>query len=183
MTYNEVIQNLCQNALNHFDEIFHSAEIIVNDKGIKQPAIALNDEWISLAPTDQKETIYIRRNGDDEVMEEMKLSSCGKSYKMRTALRIVFFRDHAKNHSAILSNMMEAVLTGFIKLKSITRDKWKLKKEESSGDYNFGATTAYFAIDIYAIWYLQPDKCEEDFCEEIDNPIKKESCRAAVTLS
>lgn len=183
MRYPEIISFLSNNILVNFDEVYHSAEIITNDKGIRQPAISLNDEWISLAPTDQKETIYIRRNGDDEVVEDLKLSSCSKSYKMRTALRIVFFRDHAKNHGQILSNLMQSVLIGFTKLKSITRDKWKLKKEESSGDYNFGATTAYFAIDIYAIWHLQADTCGEDFCEDIINPLKKQLCHAAVVVS
>lgn len=170
-SYPAIIQNLSSNILLYFDEVFHSAEIIVNDKGIKQPAITQNDEWISLAPSDQKETIYIRRNGDDDVMEELKLGGCVKSYKMRSSLRLVYFKDHAKHHNEILSKLMQSVLVGGTKLKSIIRDKWKLLKDESSGDYNFGATTAYFAIDIYAIWELKPDTCEQELCIEIENPI------------
>lgn len=173
MTYSEIILFLSNNILNHFDEVYHDAEIIVNDKGVKQPAIALNDEWISLVPSDQRETIYIRRNGDDEVQEDLKLGGCVKSYRMRSSLRIVYFKDHAKAHNKILTDLMQSVLIGGTRLKSIIRDKWKLQKEESSGDYNFGATTAYFAIDIYAIWNLIPDICEEDFCVDIDNPLKK----------
>lgn len=174
MTYSEIIQNLSENLLVHFDEVFHSAEIVTTDK--KFPAVSIADEWIFLAPTDQKETIYIRRNGDDEVLEELKLGSCGKSYKMRSSLRIVFFKDHAKKHSEILSKLMQAVLIGGTKLNRIIQDKWKLEKEESSGGYNFGATTAYFAIDIYALWALQPDRCSQDFCLDITNPLKKEPC-------
>lgn len=183
MTYSSVIQNLSSDILIYFDEIYHSAELIVNDNGEKLPAVAMHDEWISLAPTDQKETIYIRRNGDDEVMEELKLSSCSKAYRMRSSLRIVFFRDHAKNPSKLLSDLMQSVLAAGTKLKSVSRDKWKLQKDESSGSYNLGATTAYFAIDIYALWELQPDTCEQDFCLDLENPLKKESCPVAAVES
>lgn len=173
MTYSEVVQVLATNITVNFDEVFFDAEIVTNDKNEKFPAISLNDEWISLVPTDQKETIYIRRNGDDEVQEEFKIGSCVKSYRMRSSLRIVFFKDHAKNHNEILSKLMQSVLVSGTKLQKIIRDKWKLKKEESSGDYNLGANTAYFAIDIYAFWNLLPETCEEDFCIEIENPLNK----------
>ncbi len=173
MTYNDITQILATNLLMDFDEVYINAETIVNDQGVKQPAVSLHDEWISLVPTDQKETVYIRRDGNDEVIEDLKIGSCIKSYKMRSSLRIVYFKDHAKNHNEIISKLMQSVLIGGVKLKSIIRDKWKLLKDESSGDYNFGATTAYFAIDIYAVWELQPDICEQDFCIEIDNPLKK----------
>lgn len=178
MTYSDTILALSNSLLYYFDEVYHSAETITNDQGIKQPAISLNDEWISLTPSDQKETIYIRRNGQDEVLNELKLSSCSKSYKMQSSIRIVFFRDHAKKHNEIIHHLMQSILVSNVKLKSITRDKFKLLKEESSGDYNFGATTAYFAIDIYIFWDLIPENCDNDFCLDIDNPLKKELCPA-----
>ncbi len=176
MNYSEIITKIANNLLVSFDEVWLNAEIVTNDKQERFPAVSIADEWISLVPTDQKETLYIRRNGDDDVLEEFRLSSCGKAYKMRSSLRIVFFKDHANNHGEILFNLMQAVLTTGTKLKGIVRDKFKLKKEESSGDYNFGATTAYFAVDIYALWDLIPDTCEQDFCADIINPLKKESC-------
>lgn len=178
MTYNDIILNLLNSILENFNEVYHSAELTVDDKGIKIPAVPVNDEWIPLTPSDTKETIYIRRNGNDDVQEELKLGSCIKSYRMRSTLRVVYFKDHAKKHNEILSKLMQSVLIGGTKLKSIHRDKFKLLKEESSGEYNFGATTAYFAIDIYALWDLKPNTCEEDFCTEIKNPLKKESCPA-----
>ena len=177
MRYSDIIQLLSNNVLVKFDEVYVNAEIVnITDAGKfieKFPAVSIADEWISLVPTDTKETIYIRRNGDDEVQEELKLGSCIKSYKMRSQLRIVFFKDHAKNHNEIIAHLMQAVLVTGTKLKSIIRDKWKLQKYESSGDYNFSATTAYFAIDIYALWTLQNDTCEEDFCIDIQNPLRK----------
>jgi len=173
MTYKEVIASIANNLLNDFDEIYYNAETTVNDEGIRVPAIPKKDEYIPLSPTDEREVIYIRRNGDDEVLEELKMGSCVKSYKMRSQLRIVYFRDHAKNHNEILAHLMQAVLTKGTKLKSIIRDKWKLQKDESSGDYKFVASTAYIAIDIYIMWELKPDTCEEDFCIEEDNPLKK----------
>lgn len=178
MTYNEVIKNLSDNILLHFDEVYHSADTIVNDKGIKMPAIALNDEYLTLAPTDQREIIYIRDNGDDQVLEELKIGSCIKSYRMQSPVRIVYFKDHAKNPDKILSDLVQSVLINGTKLKAIISNKWKLLKEESSGDYNFGATTAYFAIDLYVLWHLVPDNCEEDFCSTLENPLKK--CPVAV---
>lgn len=177
MTYTEVILNISNSIIQKFDEVYHSVEIFTNDDGIKKPVLS-SDYDTSLAPTDQRETIYIRRNGDDEVLEEAKISSCGKSYKMRSSLRIVFFKDNAKHHNKILSQLMKSVLINGTKLKSIVRDKFKLLKDESSGDYSFGSDSAYFAIDIYALWLLVPDTCEEDFCIELENPIKK--CPVAV---
>lgn len=173
MNYSDSISILANNLLTEFNEVYRDAEIIVNDKGVRQPAVAVADEWISLVPTDQKETIYIRRNGDDDVQEELKMGSCVKSYKMRSPLRIVYFKDHVKKHNEILSKLMQSVLVQHTKLRAIVRDKWKLLKDESSGDYNFGATTAYFALDISVLWDLQPDTCTEDFCVEIENPLKK----------
>lgn len=171
MTYTEAIQSLANNLLTYFDEVYHSAEIVMADT--KFPAVVKGNEWLSLAPTDQKETIYIRRNGDDEVMEELQISSCGKSYRMRSQLRVVYFKDHAKNHNEILSHLMQSVLINSTKLIRVTQDKWKLQKDESSGDYSFGPTSAYFAIDIYAYWNIIPDRCEQDFCTEFKNPFCK----------
>lgn len=178
MTYSETILALSESLLKNFDEVYHSAEIVTNDAGIKFPAIALGDEWISLAPTDQKETLYIRRNSGDDVQEEVKFGSCSKAYKMRTSLKIVFFRDHTTDHRKILQRLMQSVLIGGIRLRSIVQDKWALQKEESSGDYTFGADTAYFAIIVNAVWDLYPDSCDQDFCADIENPLKRERCPA-----
>lgn len=179
MTYADIINILSNNIVVYFDEVYHSAEI-VNVKNERFPAVTVGDEWISIVPTDQKEIIYIRRNGDDEVMDELKLGSCIKSYRMRSSLRIVFFKDHTKTQNDIIAKLMQSVLVTGTKLKSIIRDKWKLQKDESSGDYNFGATTAYFAIDIYALWSLIPDNCDQDYCVDIENPLKKDLCPAVV---
>lgn len=177
MKYNEAISQLANSILINFDEVFIDAEIVTTDSGIRFPAIIQADEWINLSPSDQKETIYIRRNGDDDVLDELKTSSCGKAYRMRSSLRIVYFQDHAKNHNEILSKLMQSVLITGTKLGKIVRDKWRLQKDESSGDYTFGATTAYFAIDIFILWNLISETCEEDFCTELKNPLVK--CPAA----
>lgn len=172
MKYAEIIENLSNSILVNFDQVYHSAEIITADD-TKFPAISLKDEWIPLAPSDTKEIIYIRRKGDDEVLSDAKISSCSKSYNMRSQLRIVYFKDHAEKHNEILHKLMQSVLIGGTKLNKVIRDKYKLLKDESTGDYNFGPTAAYFAIDIYALWTLTPDNCEEDFCLTIENPLKR----------
>lgn len=183
MKYSEVIQSLSNSLITNFDTVYHSAEIVTTDDNKKFPAVSLKDEWLNLAPSDTNETIYIRRNGDDEVLKDAKISSCSNAYDMRSQLRIVFFKDHAENHNEILSKLMQSVLIKGTKLNKIIRDKYKLLKDESSGEYSFGAKTAYFAIDIYALWTLQPDNCENDFCIDITNPLKNESCLVAVPES
>ena len=173
MTYQEQILSLANSLLINFGEVYHSAEIVQTEDQDKLPTVTLKNEWISLAPTDTKETVYIRRNGDDEVVDELKLGSCIKSYKMRSTLRVVFFKDNAETHNEILAHLLQSVLIGGTKLTKVIRDKWKLKKDESSGDYHFGAKTAYFAVDINIFWELKPDSCEEDFCLTIENPLKR----------
>lgn len=173
MTYPETIRSLLDNLSIEFDEVYHSVEIIVTDSKERFPAVSNVNEWINLSPTDQREIVYIRRAGDDDVFEEQRIASCGKAYKMRSPLRIVFFKDNAQKHEEILFKLMQSVLVGGTRIKSIVRDKFKLLKDESSGDYNFKPTTAYFAIDIYAFWILQEDLCEQDFCIDIENPVKK----------
>lgn len=176
MTYSEIIETIANNLAERFSEVYHSAEQIfttANNKQIKFPAINKGSEWINLSPEDIEETLYIRRNGDDEVFEEIKIGSCSKAYKMRSSLRIVYFIDNAKKHDEILFKLMQSVLLTHTKLKGIIRDKFKLLKDESTGDYNFKPKTAYFAIDIYAIWELKSDVCEQDFCIDLPNPIIK----------
>lgn len=180
MTYTQTIENISNSILQSFDEVYHSVEIIQNDKGERLPAYPQNDEYIDVVFSDTKETIYIRRNGDDEVQDELKISSCSKSYKMRTPLRIVYSNDYAKNHSEIIFKLMQSVLIGGTKLKGIVRDKFKLAKDESTAKLNLGATSAYFAIDVYAYWNLANDSCEQDFCVDIVNPLKRQTCPAAV---
>jgi len=180
MTYQEVILNLSNSLVQYFDDVYHSAEILTVDNE-RIPVINLKDDWKYLAPTDEGQNLYIRRNGDDEVMEELRLGSCIKSYKMRSQLRIVYFEDYAEKHNEIIAHLLQSVLIGGIKLVRMVRDKWKLKKDESSGEYVFKPSTAYFAIDIYVFWELKPDNCDQDFCVDIENPVKK--CLVTVTES
>jgi hypothetical protein len=172
MTYGESILNLSNSLLQSFDEVFHSVEIIQNDKGEKLPAYPLEDEFIDVVFSDTKETVYIRRNGDDEA-EELKIGSCVKSYKMRTPVRIVYSQDQAKDHNTILFKLMQSVLIGGTKLKGIVRDKFKLQKEESTARLRLGATSAYFAVDVYVFWQLLPDNCEQEICLTLENPLRK----------
>jgi hypothetical protein len=172
MNYTETILNLSNSLLQSFDEVFHSVEIIQNDKGEKLPAYPLEDEYIDVVFSDTKETVYVRRNGDDEA-EELKIGSCVKSYKMRTPVRIVYSQDQAKDHNTILFKLMQSVLIGGTKLKGIVRDKFKLQKEESTARLRLGATSAYFAVDVYVFWQLLPDNCEQEICLTLENPLRK----------
>lgn len=173
MNYVETITFIANNLARHFDNVYHSAELISNDKNLKIPAIQNGDDWIDLSPSGERETVYIRRNGDDGIVYQQNLGSCSKAYRMKTPMRIVYFQDHAKSHYGILSKLMQSTLISHTTLTKVIRDKWKLAKEESSGEYAMGASTAYFAIDIDMMWDLLPDSCDNDFCVTLDNPIKE----------
>lgn len=173
MKYSEIIEILANRVINHFDEVYYGAELVTVDNK-KFPAVIAGDEWIDLSPTDQKETIYIRRAGDDSVEHTNNIGSCAIGYKMITPLRIVFFKDHEQFPDQVLFKLLKIALTPKTRLRSIIRDKFRLAKEETSGEYGLGASTAYLAIDIYAIWDLLPESCDEsDLCISIDNPLKK----------
>ena len=171
MTYFETIQLLMNNILASFDEVHHSVEqVVINN--LKIPAYSKDDEYINLSPTDEKEIIYIRKIGDDVASGPLKISSCGKSYLMVTPVRIIFFRDHAEGHDKIIAELLQSVLCQHTKLVRVMTDKWKIQKEESSGDFAFGPKTAYFAVDIQVTWNLLPDSCERDYCVSTENPVR-----------
>jgi hypothetical protein len=175
MNYPDIILTLGNSLLNHFDEVYHSAELIVNDKKVMMAAVPNGEEWTSLMPSDQKETVYIRRNGNDEVMQDLRTGGCSKFYLMQTPLRIVLFKDFEKDPGRIIARLMQSILITNVKLIRIIRDKWKLLKEESSGIYDFGPSTLYFAIEVFVLWELSPNRCAEDLCLEYPNPLKKGS--------
>lgn len=180
MTYNQAITNLANSIFKSFDEVFFNAETVVINNTDKFPAISVNSEWINLSPTDQKETLYIRRDGDDEILQQLKLGSCEKAYQMKSPLRVVFFKDNATDHELIFSKLRQTVLISKTQLRAIRRNKWNLLKQESSGNYNFGPMTFYIAFDIYVLWELIPESCEDDFCSDIVNPLKRLPCSAIV---
>ncbi len=176
MIYKDIIEALVLRLAEKFGEVYHSAEIVtIFDQGKiteKFPAINLGKEWLSLAPTDVTDTIYIRRNGDDSMSQEIAIGSCAKAYKMRTPLRIVYFNDNGNSEQALF-NLMQATLSQSIKPVTIIRDKFKLLRDESMGEYNFSPTTVYLAIDVNIFWDLMADRCDQDFCITVDNPVKK----------
>lgn len=168
-TYHDIILQLTQRLSNNFDKVYHSAEVVTIEKE-RFPAISTQREWFNLSPKDTQEILYIRRNGDDEVYSEEPQGSCSKAYRMRSQLRIVYFNDHDANGEQVLFKLMQSVLISNTKIVRIVRDKYRLQRDESSGSYEFGPQTVYVAIDIYAMWMLQQDICEQDFCIDIENP-------------
>jgi hypothetical protein len=174
--YSEVITNLINKLSESFCEVYHSAEqvTIFEDGQISDRFVAVNKQnnWLNLSPSDVKDTIYIRRNGDDISVKELQLGSCTKAFKMRTPLRIVYFKMYG-NHGEALFKLMQSVLMQGLTINGIVQDKFRLLTDESTGAYNFGPKTIYLAIDVYAFWDLMPDTCEQDFCIEIENPVRK----------
>ena len=174
MKYNEVILSVANKLAEKFPVVYHSAYLVTIQDGDvihKFPAVDHGKEWVQLAPTDVNDTIYIRRNGDDFMSEELKLGSCMKAFKMRTPLRVVYFATSG-NEPKIMFDMMNSLLGQSMKIVGIVRDKFKLLRDESNGQYNF-TNDVYLAIDIHIFWDLFPDNCEQDFCVTVDNPVQK----------
>lgn len=176
MNYSDTITFVANSLAKKFSEVYHSAEIInIFEAGKivdRFPAINKDGEWIPLSPTDVKDTIYIRRIGDDTVNQEARLGSCMKSYVMNGQLRIVYFNMNGDSARSMF-DLLQSVLIQGVKVVRVVRDKFKLLQDESTGEYNFSPKTVYLAVDITIYWDLFPDTCEQDFCVSVDNPIKK----------
>lgn len=175
MKYNEIILSVANRLAEKFSQVYHSAYIVnIQDKDQvhKFPAIDKGNDWLNLSPADIQDTIYIRRNGDDIMSEEVRIGSCMKAYKMRTPLRVVYFNSWG-DEAKIMFDMMNSLLGQSIKITGIVRDKFKLLRDESNGEYSFGSRDVYLAVDINIFWDLFPDTCDQDFCVSVDNPVKK----------
>lgn len=174
MKYNEIILSVANKLAENFSAVYHSAYLVTiqdGDQVHKFPVIDHGKEWITLSPQDVNDTIYIRRNGDDALNEEVRIGSCMKAFRMRTPLRVVYFNTTG-NEPQVMFKLMNSLLGQSIKITGIIRDKFKLLRDETSGQYNF-SNDVYVAIDIQVFWDLFPDRCEQDFCVSVDNPIKK----------
>ncbi len=156
------------------DCVYHSVELVQDDKGVKFPAYNKGAEQIYIGPDDAKKMFaYIRQNGATTKLEEKLIGSCSKMYKMAVPTRVVIFQDHCAEDFDKLTNKLLAII--FLKEVSFTaynNNAFQLAKQESpAGDFAFDATTFYLAIDVVMKFWITTDNCPEENCIAYPNPI------------
>lgn len=155
--------------------VYHSAELISDDKGVKFPAYKIGNEQFYIGPDDTKGMFaYIRQSGATNKIKEDFIGGCSKMYRISSPTRIVIFQDHVKEDFDVLARKMLAV--AFLKdvsLVSFNYNAFELAKQESPiGDFAFDATTFYLAIDVQIKLWLTIDNCDVNDCIVYPNPIK-----------
>lgn len=156
--------------------VYHSVELIADEKGVKFPAYKIGNEQYFVGPDDTKPLFaYIRQTSATVRIDEKLLGGCSKMYRISTPTRIVIFQDHVKEDFDLLTRKMLAV--AFLKdvsLVSFNNNAFELAKQESPiGKFAFDATTFYLAIDVQIKLWLTVDNCNSNDCIVYPNPICK----------
>lgn len=168
----EIAQKLLSN--NLVNKVFHSVELVEDDKGVKYPAYKVGNEQYYVGPDDTKQMFaYIRTNGAARVSNTTLEGSCSKMYTMNVPTRVVIFQDHNKeDFDALIRRML---VVGFLKdvdLVGYNNNSFQLGKQESQiGKFAFDSTTFYLAIDLIIKVNLRGSECESDKCIVYPNPI------------
>jgi hypothetical protein len=154
--------------------VYHSAELIEDDKGVKFPAYKVGDEQYYVGPDDTKKMFgYIRQSGPATRVRETLEGSCAKMYLMQAPCRVVIFQDHtSENHDALARKFLRVAFIQGVSLISFSTNAFQLGKQESPiGKFAFDATTFYLAIDLQVKFWIFTNQCEDDECEVFPNPI------------
>lgn len=152
------------------DTVFHSVELVEDEKGTKFPAYKVGSEQYYCGPDDRKKMFaYIRQNG-----AATKIREDGKMYLMQAPCRIVIFQDHVKDDfDSLIRQFLRIAFIKDVSLLSFTNNAFQLAKQESPiGKFSFDATTFYLAIDVQIRFWLFSSQCEDDLCITFSNPIK-----------
>lgn len=156
------------------NSVYHSAELVEDEKGIRFPAYKIGAEQIYIGPDDTKKMFaYIRSAGPATRAEEGREGSCSKMYRIQAPHRVVIFQDRVKeNFDALISNLLSLTFLKDVTLVSYNNNSFQLGKQESPiGSFAFDATTFYLAIDILIKVWIFPNLCKDDSCIVHPNPI------------
>lgn len=156
------------------EKVYHSCELVEDEKGVKFPAYKIGNEQYYIGPDDSKKMFaYIRANGPAYTSRNLLEGSCAKMYNVSAPHRIVIFQDHCKEDFDALARQLLKV--GFIKdiaLTSFSNNAFQLARQESPiGNFAFDATTFYLAIDVTIKLQLRGSECDNDTCIVHPNPI------------
>lgn len=155
-------------------KVFHSAELVEDEKGGKFPAYKVGKEQFYCGPDDSKKMFaYIRKNGPAFRLTEGKEGSEDKLYRMSAPHRIVVFQDHVKDDfDALTQQLLNVAFIKDVSLVSFDNNAFHLSKQESPiGNFSFDATTFYLAIDVQIKFWLFSNQCKSDSCVVYPNPI------------
>lgn len=157
------------------NSVYHSVELLEDEKGIKYPGYKMGAEQFYVGPDDEKKMYaYIRQNGPTLKVDERLEGSCSKMYKMSSPQRVVIFQDHVKDNFDGMIKRFLAV--GFLKdvtLVSFNNNLPQLLRQEAKvGDFKYDSTTFYLAIDLQVKFWISGHLCnDEDLCTVHPNPI------------
>lgn len=154
--------------------VYHSAELVADEKGLKFPAYKIGNEQFYIGPDDTKKMFaYIRQTSAAVRIREDMLGGCYKLYRIYAPHRIVIFQDHVKEDFDLLSRkMLAASFLKDVSLVSFNNNAFELAKQESPiGQFSFDATTFYLAVDLQIKLTLTIDNCITDTCIVYPNPI------------
>lgn len=150
--------------------VYHSVELIEDEKGVKFPAYKVGNEQYYVGPDDSKKMFaYIRQSGPaTRVREDVKM------YLMQAPCRVVVFQDHTKeDFDAITRRLLRVAFIKDVSLISFNNNSFQLAKQESPiGKFSFDATTFYLAIDVQIKFWLFSNQCLQEECTVFPNPIK-----------
>jgi hypothetical protein len=156
------------------DKVYHSCELVEDEKGAKFPAYKVGDEQYYVGPDDSKKMFaYIRANGQATTARIGMEGSCAKMYTVNAPHRIVIFQDHVKeDFDALVRQLLKVAFIQNISLISFNNNAFQLGKQESPiGKFAFDATTFYLAIDVQIKLQLRGSECDSDTCIVHPNPI------------
>lgn len=156
------------------DKVYHSCELVEDEKGVKFPAYKVGDEQFYVGPDDGKKMFaYIRSNGAASTSRNLLEGSCAKMYTVNVPHRVVIFQDHVKdNFDAIIQKLLRVSFVKDVSLISFNNNAFQLAKQESPiANFAFDATTFYLAIDVQIKITLRGSQCDEDACIVHPNPI------------
>jgi len=154
--------------------VFHSCELVEDEKGVKFPAYKKGSEQYYVGPDDSKKMFaYIRTNGAAYTGRSDAEGSCAKMYTINAPHRIVIFQDHcAEDFDALTRRFLNVGFIKDISLSSFNNNAFQLGRQESPiGKFAFDATTFYLAIDVVIKIQLRGSECNNDICIIHPNPI------------
>jgi hypothetical protein len=157
-------------------EVFHS--VIIIEQGEKRfPAFPKGEdkfEYVGCS-SNRVMTAYLRQSDDLKVNSVVKISSLLNSYNVTVPHRLVFFNAREKrNHDDLLKKFLQVAFLPGVTLNRAIIDKEKLLEQEmSQGDFSFGESDFYCAIDFEVKFVIQKNNCDLEIgCFQICNPFK-----------
>lgn len=159
---------------NIVKKVYHSVELVSNDKEIKFPVCKNGERDVYVGPDDSGIFFaYIRQTGPAINAETKKEGSEKNSYLLQVPTRIVYFMDNEeRNFDSLTTKLLNIAFAPGVTLIRYDNNAYTLAAQESPiGNFSFDEKTFYLAIDINLKFWINQSKCEIDNCIIHTNPI------------